>query len=307
MAKFKRVLIAVRRDETGLPLAAVNARYLAQRLGAALTLVSCVYDSEVAVRLSRADAAAGAAQAGMIRNEERDLERLAQSLREWGAQVDTRVVWDQPVYAGLVRAVQECGADLLVIGAHETRLGIPHTRLTATDWQIMRLAPCPVLLVKQPGFEGYGRILATIDPLHSHSEPSGLDHATLAVARELARALDAELSVAHAFPDPAAFALASAVEVLPGVFYGTENIESVHRQAALELATAHGIGPDALDVRPGPPAEVIAAVAVERRTELVVIGAVRRSALEQAVLGSTAEAVAAELACDVLLVPAPRS
>src|SRR5690606_35448322 len=50
---IRRVLIAVRPHERGLPLAAVHARYLAQRLDAELALVACIYDSTVAYRLAR--------------------------------------------------------------------------------------------------------------------------------------------------------------------------------------------------------------------------------------------------------------
>ena len=306
MAELKRALVAVRRDEDGLPLTAVHARYVAQRLKAEIALASCIFDSAVDWRLGRGDPVAAAAQAGMVQNEQERLERLAQSLRDWGAVVSTRVLWGQPVYATLLREVERWDAYLLIVGAHDPRLGVPHTRLTETDWQLMRLAPCPILLVKNPEFDGYERVLAAIDPLHRHAEPSGLDRAVLSAARSLARALDAELSVVHAFPDPDSFVWASAVEVLPGVFYGTENMESVHRQAAGELASAYGVTPERVYVRPGEAAEVIAEVAALREAELIVIGSVARSRVEQAILGSTAEVVAASVGADLLLVPAPR-
>ena len=92
MADFKRALIAVRRDEDGLPLTAVHARYVAQRLGTEIALVTCIYDSIVDARLSRGDPEAAAAQGGMMRNQELRLEQLAQSMRDWGAVVSTRVL-----------------------------------------------------------------------------------------------------------------------------------------------------------------------------------------------------------------------
>ena len=47
MAELKRALVAVRRDEDGLPLTAVHARYVAQRLKAEIALASCIFDSAV--------------------------------------------------------------------------------------------------------------------------------------------------------------------------------------------------------------------------------------------------------------------
>jgi universal stress protein E len=285
-------------------LAAVHARFLAKSLNAELVLVSCVFDSTVAFELGRGESSAIGAQTGIIENERAMLENLAQSLRDWGARVGTHVVWERLVYQGVLREVRNRQADLLVLGAHEPK-PVLHTRLTDTDWQLMRLCPCPLLVVKSPVFEGYRTILAAIDPLHGHAEPSGLDRAVLAAAREIAHAFEAQLCVAHASPDPARFAVVSSVEVLPGVFYGTENIESLHRKAVQELASEYGVGAALIDVRPGEPVEVIANVVRERRVELVVLGALKRSRLAQAMLGSTAESVVAEVACDALLVPPP--
>ena len=75
-----------------------------------------------------------------------ELERLAASLRDWGAQVTTRAVWGVPAYEAILTAARAWAADLLVVGTHvrETL----HTRLTDTDWQLMRRAACPLLLVK---------------------------------------------------------------------------------------------------------------------------------------------------------------
>jgi universal stress protein E len=148
-------------------------------------------------------------------------------------------------------------------------------------------------------------VLAAIDPLHRHAEPSGLDRAVLAAARELGHAFGMPWRVVHAFPDPESFSIVSSVEVSPGIFYGTENVESVHRVAVHALVSEYGVTPDRIDLRPGEPAEVIAEVVRKRRIELVVLGAIKRSALAQALLGSTAERVVAEVDCDVLLVPPP--
>jgi universal stress protein E len=303
--KIERIMVAIKPWQRGLPLAAVHARALAQSLSGELLLVSCVFDSQVAFRLEGRETTAFAAQAGMIERERVELERLAQSLRDWGAAVSTRVMWQAPAYQGMLRAANEWQADLLVVGAHEQHPTL-RPRLTDTDWQLMRLCPCPLLLVKDPAFDGYPRVLAAVDPLHTHAEPSGMDHAVLGAAREFSRAFGAELRAVHAFPDPESFALASSVEVAPGVFYGAENIETTHRRAVEELVSAYGIGPDGIELRPGEPAATIAEVVAERRIRLVVLGAIRRGQIEQALLGSTAEAVAGQVPCDVLLVPPPR-
>jgi len=301
---IKRVLVAIKPRERGLPLAAYHARYLAQSLDAEIALVSCVYDSHVALGLSGGDPTAISAQAGLIENERAMLEGLVQSLRDWGVTVTTRINWYTPVYEGILDEVREWKADLLVLGAHEPR-AVLDAYLTDTDWQLMRLCPCPLLLVKDLDFEQYPRILAAIDPLHRHAEPAGLDRAVLDMTRTLGHAFDAKLSVANAYPDPQDYEFASSVEVLPGVFYGTENIEALHRKAVEELVDNYGITAEQMVLRPGDPTTVISEIVTERDIKLVVVGATKRSRIEAAVLGSTAESVAAQVPCDVLLLKPP--
>jgi len=303
-ASISRILVAIKPWQRGLPIAAGHARALAKQAGAELRLVSCVFDSTIALGLERGEATAYAAEAGMIECERGELEGLAQTLRDWGAIVGTEVLWQTPPHEGVLRAAREWPADLLVLGAHETHPAL-HTRLVDMDWQLMRLCPCPLLLVKDPHFDGYSRVLAAVDPLHEHAEPSGMDRAILDAARRFGALFDSELRVAHAFPDPEEFALAPLVEVSPGVFYGAENIEALHRHAVTELVSSYGLRGEQIALAPGPPTEVLPRLAREQRAKLLVLGAIRRSELAQAMLGSTAEAVAAEARCDVLFVPPP--
>ena len=299
----KRVLVALKPWQTGLPLAAAHARALSQNFGGELLLVSCVFDSQVAFLLEQRQPGAVAAQSGMLERERVELERLAQSLRDWGAVVRTRVLWDAPAYQGALRAAREWPADLLVIGAHEQHPAL-RTRLTDTDWQLMRLCPCPLLLVKDPVFDGYPTILAAVDPLHPQATKTGIDDAVLDTAIGFSRAFGASLRGVHAFPDPAQYDLASAVEVAPGVFYDAAGIEAGHRRVVEELFARHGAADAPVELVPGEPATAIADAAATHHAKLVVLGSLRRGQLEQAVLGSTAERIAGAVECDVLLVPA---
>jgi universal stress protein E len=300
--QLQRIVVAIKPWEHALPLAATHARQLAQSVNAQIKLVSAVFDAAVTAGCERGDSVAEATRERTVTAARVELERLAQSMREWGANVTTRVVWGTPVYEAIITAVREWQADLLVVGVHEQRP--VHTRLTDTDWQLMRHVPCPLLLVKDPVFDGYRTICAAVDPLHAHAEPSGLDRAVLAAGRCFARAFGSTLRAVNVYPGGDAFALASAVEVTPGVFYGAENVEALHREAVVELASEYGVGGAEIDLIAGAPADVLTELAIQREAELVVVGAPQRRGRLAAVVGSTAEAVAAEAACDVLLVPA---
>jgi nucleotide-binding universal stress UspA family protein len=219
--------------------------------------------------------------------------------------VSTKIVWGTPAYEAIITAAEEWEADLLVVGAHEPHT--LHTRLTDTDWQLIRRVRCPLLVVKSASFNGYRTLVAAVDPLHAHDEPDGLDRAVLAAGRCFARAFGSTLRAFYAYPGAAAFELASAVQVAPGVIYGAENVTAVHRRAVNELAEQYGIAATECDLVEGAPAAALVDLVAERRADMVVVGAPQRRGALAVMMGSTAESAAAGVACDVLIVPAPRS
>jgi nucleotide-binding universal stress UspA family protein len=96
------------------------------------------------------------------------------------------------------------------------------------------------------------------------------------------------------------------VEMAPGVYVDQDAIEALERRAVADLATEYELAPERVDIVPGTPTEVIALNAEDRRAALVVMGVLRRGQIEQAMIGSTAEGVAMDVSCDILLVPPPK-
>jgi universal stress protein E len=88
------------------------------------------------------------------------------------------------------------------------------------------------------------------------------------------------------------------------VFYGSENVEVLHRHAVNELAAQVGIAATEVDLAEGSAARAIIDTAAYRRADLTLVGAAQRRGVAAAVLGNTAELVAGEVPCDVLIVPA---
>ncbi|HVJ31016.1 MAG TPA: universal stress protein [Gammaproteobacteria bacterium] len=246
--KLQRIMVATKPWERGLPIAANHARQLAPGAGDEIEIVGSVFDAAVSAGQDRGEAAARKSQDRTVASARAGLERLAVSMRESGARVTTRIVWGTPPYEAILAAAHDWQADLLVVGTHEP--GTAHTRLTDTDWQLLRRARCPLLLVKSVAFTGYRTILAAIDPLPGSDELDLLDGAVLATSRCVAKACGSTVRAVEGFP-------------------------------------ACGV----IDA------------AANRRADLVVVGAARQHGLATAVVGNTAELVAGQLACDVLIVP----
>lgn len=299
--KIERVLVATKPWQGGLPLSVYHARFLTEKFDAELRLLSCVYEPEISLGVLNGEPEAAAAQVGLIESERSVLADLAASLTDWGVNAQVEVRWGYPAEEVVLAEIERWQADLLVVGTHQAG-SRPHTRLAQVDWQLMRSCPCPMLLARDPQFEGYTKVLAAVDPLHRHAEPSGLDQSVLEAATLLAKATESELLVAHVYPDPQDYALASSVEVLPGVYYGNENIEDVHRKALMELIANFGIKRSQVLLTSGDPAEQLGESIAEHEIDLVVLGALKRGRFEQWLLGSTAERVVSEVPCDVLLI-----
>ncbi len=65
--------------------------------------------------------------------------------------VETRVASGIP-YREIIREARECGAGLIVIGTHG-RTGVERAIFGSTAEKVVRMAPCPVLSVRQGGKE----------------------------------------------------------------------------------------------------------------------------------------------------------
>jgi universal stress protein A len=65
--------------------------------------------------------------------------------------IETRVASGVP-YREILRAAGETGAGLIVIGTHG-RTGVEHVIFGSTAEKVVRMAPCPVLSVRQGGKE----------------------------------------------------------------------------------------------------------------------------------------------------------
>jgi universal stress protein E len=251
--QLQRIMVATKPWERGLPIAANHVRQLAQGAEAQIEIVGSVYDAAVSAGRDRGDAAAHRTLDRTVASARAALERMAAPMRHGAARVTTRVAWGVPPYEAILAAAEDWRADLLVVGTHER--GTLHTRLTDTDWQLMRRARCPLLLVRDAAFCGYRTILAAADLLHERSESSELDRAVLLASRRVADTCGATV---------------------------TE-----------------------VDLAVWSPAQAIIDAAAHRRADLVVVGASRRRGSAAAVVGNTAELVAGELPCDVLIVPMP--
>ncbi|HET7755723.1 MAG TPA: universal stress protein [Steroidobacteraceae bacterium] len=302
MRRIRRILVAIKDPGAGKSPAVMRAAQLAHALGAELALFQAI-SAPTYVDLGVAQP--GSAMADIERTTRSAclarLEATARPLRRAGLRVTVSAAWDYPVYEAIIREAARFGADLIVAERHAGR-HLAAGFLHLTDWELLRLSPRPVLLVKRPGSYRRPVVLAAVDPDHAYAKPVRLDQTVLQMGAAVAGALRGTLHAVHAYaPLPvAAFA--------QGVLSGRDarrlqaeasraaarKLERAVRTVGVPRARRHLVGRH--------PADAIEQVAARTGSALVVMGAIARSGLKRLVIGNTAERVLDRLPCDLLIV-----
>jgi universal stress protein E len=229
------------------------------------------------------------------------LERIAHRLRRTGLKVSVSVAWDYPAYEAIVREACRIGAGLIVAEQHPGRhlaAGLLHLN----DWELLRLAPMPVLLVKQARAFRRPVILAAVDPDHAYEKPTRLNQQILRLGAALARALHGALHAGYAYV-PLPLTAFSAGALSNEEVIGLEARATRSARARLQRTVGNvGIPRTRQHVLGRHPVDAIAQLATRTGSSIVVMGAISRSGLKRLLIGNTAERVLDRLACDVLIV-----
>lgn len=233
-----------------------------------------------------------------------DLDELAKPLRKDGLAVTTKVVWERVLHEGIVRRAVEIGADIVFKDTHY-HPAISRALHTSTDWNLIRTCPMPLWLVRGGDTIEKPRYLLAVDPLHEHAKPEALDERIIEVAKTLSEKTGGEIHAFHGYnpllkvADTAKWAVAPSrlpVEELD------ERMRDAHKEAFEALLEAHGLDLKNAHLQAGRTHELLPALALRLKADVVVMGAVGRGRLGRLFLGATAEKVMDHLPCDLVVV-----
>lgn len=301
MNGIRRILVAIKSPGARMPPAVLKAAQLAKALNAELILFQSValpiYDagdlSYMGSALVDAERAASNACKASIEN-------YARPLRRKGIHVSVSVQFDYPIYEAIIREAIRLKADMIVADQHHGHRAA--SLLHLTDWELLRLSPVPVLLVKTAQPYRHPKILAAVDPEHTYAKPVWLDRAILEAAHFVATSLRGTLHAVHAYaPIPAlAFPTGAVTKADVEAVY-VRSAEQARKMLKRELRDAE-IGDAALHLVGRHPSDAIVQVADEVHSALVVMGAISRTGLKRLLIGNTAERVLDRLSCDVMVI-----
>ncbi|HUI61789.1 MAG TPA: universal stress protein, partial [Steroidobacteraceae bacterium] len=286
MRALRRILVAVKDPGARTPPAVIKGAQLAHAFGADLELFHAISTPLYVDPYSSGETLPQMEQSMRGRRMEQ-METLAAQLRRKGLRVRVSVTWDFPTHEAIVRCANRQRADLIVAERHAGRHILPGM-LQLTDWELLRISPVPVLLVKRP--KAYRRpvVLAAVDPAHALAKPLALDKQILDVAHGVARALKGPLHAVHAYapyPPEAASGRILTNRGLSALL--AQRKRMAQRLLMRELRPLHISGKRCHMVARHP-IDAIQEVARTTGSEIVVMGALSRSGLRRFFFGNTA-------------------
>lgn len=303
MADNNLFLVIIDPTATAQP-ALERAAWLAERLDAKLELFVCDYDQYLAGERFFDSEKLAKARTGLIDRHKKRLDKMASPLRERGLVVDIDAAWDTPLYEGILRKIDASNPRLVFKDTHY-HSAIRRSVFSNTDWSLIRECSQPLWLVKPHEAPAIAILLAAVDPLHQHDKPAKLDHKILGFAESVRASVDGRLEVMHAFDPAVVYAVSGdsmAFPITEPVRDAVESLKSAHKAAFEALIDTYDIAAEQAHLVEGGIRDAVISTVEDLGADVVVIGAVSRSALERLVLGSTAEQVLDFVACDLLIV-----
>jgi universal stress protein E len=302
MAQTNSILVIIDPTTKEQP-ALARAAWLAEKLGTELELFICDYDQYLAGERFFDSKALEKARAGLLERHLQRLEKLAAPIREKGIEVTTDVAWDHPLHDAILRKIERSEPKIVVKDTH-FHSAIRRSLFSNTDWNVIRDCRTPLWLVKPHTDPAISTIIAAVDPLHERDKPARLDHKILETAESIRSAIDGKLEVVHAFDPAPVYAVSTDAMSFPitePINETVSELRSQHLEAMGELLKKHSIESDNAHLMDGETREVLVGAVDELEADLVVIGAVSRSAIKRLALGSTAERVLDFVPCDLLI------
>ncbi len=303
MVRISKLLCVVDPTTESQPTLGRAAR-LAAQTGADLELLVCYYNEYLAATRLFDASKLERVRTDILMSFEEWLERLAEPLRQEGITVRASAIWDHPLQEGIVRHAMKIDAGIVFKDTHH-HSAVSRTFLTHTDWDLVRICPAPLWLVKPASMPDKPVLLAAVDPMHAHDKPATLDTRILDLAKTVNAALDGQLHVFHAFDPRIGLSSEMASAYLPvsmPLDAISQEMREQHGRRMTELAAAADIVASRTHLVSGLVHEELPELAEKLAASVVIMGAVARNRLEHLFIGATAGRTLEHLPCDLLIV-----
>lgn len=275
-----------------------RASLVAIRTGANVELLICDHNSALEDGFFTDRAAQQRARAALLAERLDWLEELAKPLQDKGIKTTCKVRWGKPLYDEIIAHVKESNPDLVFRNA-TTHGTLQRLLFNNTSWQLIRRCPAPLWLVREGEWRGEA-VATAVDPVHAADKPAALDHRLIEASLELEKS-GMQAHYVHSY-NPLPKTLVLEAELVLAYDDYLANAEQRHKDAFAELFTQYPVKPDQQHLLKGVPEEAIPRFVAENNVDLLVMGAISRGSLENALIGNTAERVLENSDCDLLVI-----
>lgn len=296
MSKIERILVVVDAEEDfsaapdGLPIELHKAlRFVHNKNAVELRLLSVGYEKYQHYSFKSISSDYMSMRKEYVERMEKSLNSLADRLAEQGFRISSEVIWAHPRYEQIVKQAEIMNADL-VIQHTRAYAKIEHYHLTNDSWQLVRHCPRPLLLVRDEDWSEPAVLMAAVDPLHAHHKPLKLDNQIMDAALDVAGQLGGEVHVVHAYGESGR------------PFAAAEKIKEEHSAAFDSLLGSYNLDASKIHFIEETPLYALQSFAEQLHCNIIVMGAISRSRLSEAMIGSTAERVLDYIKKDVLII-----
>jgi universal stress protein E len=204
------------------------------------------------------------------------LDELTARVIKEGFEATNELEWAADWAQQSVAAATRCEASMIFKNSVDHNPVQRELRPTS-DWTLLRMSPCPVLMVKDYKDWTHRRILAAINPAATEAAHAKLDKQIIGLAQNLATTYGSDAHFVTAFQD------------------------LNHAPDAAKIAETCGAEPKHVHLRRGKAADVIRDVAAELEVDLIIVGTVARDGIKGRVVGNTCERLLDQTHSDLLV------
>lgn len=204
------------------------------------------------------------------------LDELTARVKDGGCEATNELEYAPGWAKRAIAAASRSGASMIFKNSFDHSSVQRELRATS-DWTLLRMAKCPVLMVKNFQDWEHRRVLAAINPASQEIAHVNLDKKIITLAQQLASTYGSDAHFVTAFQD------------------------LNHAPEAAKIAQQCNAQPEHVHLKQGKAAEVIRDVAAELEVDLIIVGTVARDGIKGRVVGNTCERLLDQTHSDLLV------
>ena len=214
------------------------------------------------------------------------VDKLVTPYKEMGYRITTSVIQIHRLYEDIIKSARDYKADFVF---KSVRQHAPLKRMfyTSTDWNLIRMCPTALLLVRDQGTVRGKPVIASVNIDDEDTEHQELNRIVLAQANALAEVLGAKVHLIYAYGP--AVVMGDGAD--PMAYQIAKDKHDAEFKKAKALASANNVLASNTKLREGTPETIVTEYGEEISAGIIVLGTVARSGASGLLIGNTAESM----------------